>query len=324
MMLLGLFYCHEAKAESKNFYAKVTLEVAEDSKGLGRVYMLDNNDEEVMEAVNMGSQYGMNDGAPVGFAIYNEPADGYVLTHFTDQNGEEYYYPDDEYGSNMNNISVFGMSADESDPTPYTLSAHFALASSLPKENLAEATVSAEMKFGTFMSPVEMEIPEDFQVYVVDAVSDDAVVLTQNKTGILPAFTPVLLENVSMFDATISTTYSDEDIPEELPSLSTGLLTGVIEDSMAPFGSYVIEPSEDVEAHFVRVADEETFLYPFSCYMNVDDSDLDAYRIQTLPVAVRSLLEDSTAPEIYDLEGRRLENLRPGVNIINGKKIIVK
>ncbi len=326
LMLLGLVMCHEAKANSHFYYAKATVEVAENSKGLGTVYMLNSDDEKVYEDVQRGDDFGdTNGGATVGFMIYNEPVDGYVLVNFTDQYGNTYYYPDDSSGNNPNIITVFATSDVEEDPTVFNLQAHFVLESELPKGELAQATIEAMTKYGTFMSPVDVEIPEDLLAYKVVKTENEYVVLEKINSSTLDAFTPVLLENISLFDTTISATYDPSELPEELPSLTTGLLTGTLEDTMVPMGSYVLEPLVmDETSKFYRVEDDMTFLDPFRCFLTVEGSDLPEYAIGSALTGIQTLLEEGAKAEIYDLEGKKLNNLQKGVNIIGKTKVIVR
>lgn len=325
LMLFGLMMVHEAKANSTYYYAKVTVDVAEDSKGLGTVYILNEHDEQVMEVSGTAEDYGgMNTGANYGVMIINTPADGYVLVNFTDQYGQVYTYPDETSGSNPNIISVFATSTDEADPSVFNLSAHFVLESELPKGELAEVTVSPELKYATYMSPVAAEIPDDIKAYRIVGTEKEAVVLETIHSDYLDAFTPVLLENTGIFDATISATFDRADLPEELPSLTSGLLTGAIDEEEVPLGSYVLMPIALGEpSKFIRVEDEMTTLEPFTCFMTVADSDVDVYDIENA-VAVCEILQQAAEVEIYDLEGRKLSGLQKGVNIVGGTKIIVR
>lgn len=58
-----------------------------------------------------------------------------------------------------------------------------------------------------------------------------------------------------------------------------------------------------------RSADGKVFVYG----IDVDTTDIDFVENA-----------DGTVTVIYDMEGRRLNEMRKGINIINGKKIFVK
>lgn len=326
LMLLGFMMVHEAKANSTVYYAKVTVDVAEDSKGLGTVYILTDDDQQVTEIYGKPEDYGgMNTGANFGVVIKNTPADGYVLVNFTDQYGQVYTYPEASASTNPEIISVFATSQDEANPSVFNLSAHFILESELPKGELAEVTISPELKYGTYMSPVAAEIPEDLIAYKVVGTENDAVILETIQSPYLDAFTPVLLENTGIFNATISSTFEKSDLPDELPSLTSGLLTGSLYEEAVPLGSYVLMPvALNEPSRFVRVEDDMTYTEPFTCFMTVADSEAPSYFINSTPTAIRELLQQGADVEIYDLEGRKLPGLQKGVNIVGKSKIIVR
>lgn len=325
-MLLGLFVCNEAKAESKIFYAKVTVDVAEESKGLGTVYLVTNGGEEVTELTGQGSQVG-SEGATVGFKIKNTPADGYVLMNFTDQAGNVVdFTPYTESDRTQGDVGVWATSTDEENPSAFNLYAHFVLESELPQGELVEVTVPADMKYATYFSPVDTETPYDVKVYTFDSVKDDAVVLTEDESGVIPAFTAVLVENTGMFDTVITATYEPDQVEYPM-SFSTGLLTGTLEEIKVPAGSYVLVPVSAGGAEFSIAEDEDTVpVSAYQCYLTAENTTAAKISIgESSPsTVINALLNDSENVEIYNLDGNRLENLQKGVNIVNGVKVIVK
>lgn len=335
LFLLGAFAIISALGsmtyayDDNYYYGKITVGVAEDSKGLGTVYMLE-NDEKVMEIEDRSLDYmGMNGGANIGARIFNEPAEGYVLANFTDQNNQTYKYEVDEDGETDYMVLLFATSKDEADPTIFNLLAHFVKADDLPKDILAEAVVAADEKYGTFMAPVAARIPDDMKAYRVTGIDGTTVVLEGVESELLDAFTPVLLENLGLFDATIKATYSQVDLPEELPSFTSGLLTGVLEEELLPEGVYTLEADGEGSSRFEKVTDDETFIDPYRCYLTVPESTEEVYTIGEKKDgpgqgAVKTLLNDLQEGNIYDLQGRKLERLQKGLNIVGNVKIIVK
>lgn len=326
IMTIIAVVANEARAESKNYYAKCTVEVAEDSKGLGTVYIHDNiSDEEVTELTAYGSDAMQMGGANVGFSMRSHPADGYVLVNFTDQYNNVYKWPNEDPGTNPDLVVVWATSEDESDPTVFNLYAHFVEESLLPKGELAEVTVPANEKFGTFMAPVAAEIPADIKAYRVIGIENDMLVLSVVEGEYLDAFTPVLLENLGMFDATISASYEPEELPEELPSMTAGLLTGVMEEELLAEGVYNLEPNYDTESSdFVKVTDGMTFIKPYHAYLTAEGDAAETITIDTNNTSISTILNDLRNDEIYDLNGRRIERLQKGINIVGGVKIMVK
>lgn len=310
----------EMKANSTFYYAKCTVEVAEDSKGLGTVYIEDADGEHVTEAYKSGEDYGsMNTGATAWFTIVNVPAEGYVFANFTDQDGNVYRYPDED---NLYMLGLFATSTDPDEPTVYNLSAHFIDASLVSDDSVAEVTVGAEERFGTFMSPVETEIPSDFNAYTVVSVADGKTVLRIIEGGTLAAFQPVLLENVGIFDATFSVTYSKDILPDELPDMTEGVLTGTMEDILLPEGAYKLEANGEEDSEFTKYPASEV-LDAYQCYLTMDgDEQPSSISVSLLQTGVEAVNAD-TATRIYDVTGCRIKQLGKGVNIVNGKKIIV-
>lgn len=110
-----------------------------------------------------------------------------------------------------------------------------------------------------------------------------------------------------------------------------GLLTGVLEETSAPIGSYVLQ-DQDGNVAFYRVFEGEEYAKPVlpanRCYLTAPASSEAGVKAISFPEdptaidAVKDLL--SGKAEIYDLEGRRLPALQKGLNIVNGKKVMVK
>lgn len=314
----------KAHANSTTYYAKCTVEVAEDSQGLGSVYILTNDEQEVSEATGQGDDYGgMNSGASVAFEIYTPAAEGYVFAHFTDQYGEVHQFQSEELG-NPHMIGLWAMSTDIDDPTVYNLAAHFIDAASVANNAIAEVTVSGYEVFGTFISPVDAEIPADFNAYYVTGVTDGTTVLQKIETGVLPAFTPVVLENVGMFDASFSVPYNTRDLPGELPSMSYGVLTGTLEGMTLPEGAYVLDAEGYDGSSFVK-STSESVVDPYHCYLTyAEEGAPESIGVSLTSVSVEGIASNIAAPQICDVLGRRMTSLGKGINIVNGKKIIVK
>lgn len=324
LALAAAAQCPDAYAGGDTrYYAKCTVQVAEDSKGLGTVYLVDEDGVEIDEAEGSGidSQIPPAGGAKVTFHIVNEPADGYIFANFTDQSGTTYKY--DLPGSNA--VTLVATSEDEANPSVFNLQAHFVKEGELPKDNLAEVLITTLERYGTFMSPVDTEIPSDFVAYKILEIKDAAVMITPFESTELPAFTPVLLENVSIFNATISATYSEDDIPEDLPSMTSGLLIGTLDDMEAPIGSYVLEAYGEDDTTFTKVVDSDTTVPAFRAYLSAEDASNDFYPLKEAePVSVGKILDNLKEGEIYDIEGRKLDRLQKGINIVGGTKVIVK
>lgn len=326
-MLLGIICCNKMFGTDVTYYAKVTVEVAEDSKGLGTVY-LEVSDEEVTEASAKQTVYDMgNSGANVPFTVIAHPADGYVLINFTDQNNNVIEFePFDSSDPTRGNIGVPATSTDEADPSVFNLYAHFIPESELPTGELVEITIDPTVKYGTYFSPADTEIPYDARAFNVTGVEKGCVVLEEIGTGIIPAFSPVLIENTGMFETTITSNYDPEALPDPLPSFSNGLLTGTLEEIEAPAGTYILSPIFGSEgAQFSIVESENTLLNAYEAYLNAPETTSEIIKIiSPLSSGVKNIIDNESEAEIFDIEGNRLEKLQKGINILNGVKVLVK
>lgn len=214
-------------------------------------------------------------------------------------------------------------SEDINNPTFYELSAHFVPEGDLPAEEFVEVTIPANAKFGTFIAPVSVELTEGLVAYKVVGIEDGAVVLEDIDDITVPAFTAVLIENTGVFDESITTSYNKGQLPDPLPSLTTGLLTGTLEDLEVELGNYLLNADGETST-FEKLTEEVRFIDAYTCYMSVEDG-AESYTIgENENSGVSSILNANENVEIYDLNGVKLNRLQKGINIVNGTKVIVK
>lgn len=328
--LLALLCAYgKANANTTAHYAKCTVEVAEESKGLGTVYMKDpSTDEPVMESEGV-AQVQEGQSGTVNFRIFYTVADGYVLANFTDQKGEVYALASNTEPSGEQagvcSVDLAALSTEADNPTAYVLSAHFIKQGGDDDEVLVSVSVPTTEKFGTLLSPVETTLPADLSAYYATGIADDQISLEQLSGNTVPAFTPVILENTSLFDASIQTTYLKSTLPNPLPAMTKGILTGCIEASVVPAGSYSLTVGTGTTAEFRKVTGEGVSVPPYSCWMTAPEGFEDeTYKINALPDNVSEILQDLNSGDIYTIDGNRTDRLQKGINIINGKKILVK
>lgn len=109
--------------------------------------------------------------------------------------------------------------------------------------------------------------------------------------------------------------------------VKVGWLTGVYASQLAPAGSYVLQKNNDVVG-FYQVADaaDKPTVPANHAYLTVP-SEVKALAFffdEGTATAIQSVFNGVAAGEIYDLSGRKLNKLQKGVNIVNGKKVMVK
>lgn len=197
---------------------------------------------------------------------------------------------------------------------------------------VANMTIKEGRQYGTFYAPFAVTaLPEGVKAYTCSALGQDGTTLVLDElTDGIKAGTPVIVENTSENKAEASQDFYnfDEDLKTE--GGQYGLLHGVAEDNktLAPKGSYVLQ-TQDGGQKFYLVTDATGNLYVQAnrCYLTLTSSE-SAVKSLAFPSgataidAVKGLLGGDA--QIYDLEGRRLPALQKGINIVNGRKVMVK
>jgi hypothetical protein len=165
------------------------------------------------------------------------------------------------------------------------------------------------------------------KVLVVTEVTTDRVVM--NEVDEMVAGVPYIFKSN---DAAINLTLKGETVAEPNNSTQNYLVgnfepTGVPNsNSDADYNYYILQSNQ-----FKKVTSETIKSGKNRCYLKVGKEGLS--RQATLGIAVddggatgidaiNSLMNNDA--EIYDLNGRRLNDLRKGINIVNGVKVIVK
>ena len=182
----------------------------------------------------------------------------------------------------------------------------------------ASLAVNSAAQYGTFCAPFDVTIPEGVTAYTIGGIDKNGI-LTLEQQNTISAHTPVIVYSESASDinavqfgvATSSTATSK-------------YLTGVYTDTKAPLGSYVLQ-NQNGRVGFYHVEGTQPWVRANRAYLTVPASANvkafymdDATAIQT----VEELL--SGKAEIYDLAGRRQQKLQKGINIVGGKKVLVK
>lgn len=193
-------------------------------------------------------------------------------------------------------------------------------------ELVVPVSFNTKYDYITFCAPFDTQTPHSGYVdsYTVDGLEDNgATLVLTHVTGngeILPAHTPVLLKN-SYYE---TATHELRGFPTE-GTPKAGLLTGTYEDIKAPKGSYVLQYQNETLG-FYKVEDVQPTVKAYRAYLNVD-SNVKGFGFSTEngATAIKALEAlTSGKPEIYDLNGRKLNKLQKGVNIVNGVKVLVK
>jgi hypothetical protein len=192
---------------------------------------------------------------------------------------------------------------------------------------------TAKGKFGTICLPYDY-VPEGAVLYTVDTekgLDGEKVYLTEVTRGEAgKAYIYRATESSQNFPTTL--TGNDlAALATTEPVEATGVLSGSKYDgtTYAPADSYVLQTQDGEQAFYKVESDNTISILPHRAYLTTSSSNA-ALRIglsdeegtPTAVDAIRSLTSDN--PVIYDLNGRRLQTLQKGINIVNGVKVYVK
>ena len=202
-------------------------------------------------------------------------------------------------------------SADITSVTTYTIQFYNASAT---------LAVNSAAQYGTFCAPFEVTIPEGVTAYTISGIAENGKLTLDEQLNTIPAHTPVIVYSESASDIN-----AVQFGVATARTATSKYLTGVYTDTEAPVGSYVLQ-NQGGRVGFYQVqegtqpwvrANRAYLTVPASANVKAFYMD-DATAIQT----VEELL--SGKAEIYDLAGRRQQKLQKGINIVGGKKVLVK
>ena len=165
-----------------------------------------------------------------------------------------------------------------------------------------------------------MTIPEGVQAFTIGGIAENGKLTLVEQQSTIPAHTPVIVYSESATDI--------NEVQFGVATSGTATsnyLTGVYTDTKAPVGSYVLQ-NQSGRVGFYKVQNgTQPWVRANRAYLTVPGPANvkafymdDATAIQT----VEELL--SGKAEIYDLAGRRQQKLQKGINIVGGKKVLVK
>lgn len=196
-----------------------------------------------------------------------------------------------------------------------------------PVEETIDVTIT-DAGYATLVAPFDATMPAGVTASTAE-VNGQSIELTAI-SGAVPAHTPVILS------ADAAKSFQISGYPTAAPNeLKAGALVGTYEDIQAPDGSYVLQ-KQDSKVGFFQVD-----------YNYLTDNDMNkpkvranrAYLIAPAANPVKAyLFEDAVDgirtmdngqwsmdnAEIFNVAGQRMNKLQRGVNIVNGKKVLVK
>lgn len=200
---------------------------------------------------------------------------------------------------------------------------------------LLSVPYTLKAKYGTLILPINYIRPNNVKLYSCEADVDGVLTLVEFTDGATKN-KPFIVEYTD--EAALPTTeaaYTYQFIGYKSGAATTnqteGWLTGVLEDDQyVPAGGYILAKKDGVLGFYQVGADNVKAAAKYKCYLR-PTSQTSAqlayfFNRDDATTAITNLLNggENGKVEIYDLSGKRLNNLQKGVNIVNGKKIIVR
>lgn len=192
-------------------------------------------------------------------------------------------------------------------------------------------------QYGTIILPINYLKPNNVKLYSCNGEENGVLTLTEY-TGGEPKNKPYIIEYTD--EATMPT--AEKPKVYQLIGYSNGAattnqqegwLTGVLQDETCyvPNGSYILSKHNDKLGFYQVEGDNVMVAAKYKCYLTINSP---------VPSAPKALFfeengtvtditnifggESNQRIEIYNLAGQRIHSLQKGVNIVNGKKVIVK
>ena len=182
----------------------------------------------------------------------------------------------------------------------------------------------ASGKWSTRIFPFAVaEIPDGLEVYTATSISGASIVMSDALSSI-PANTPVLIKATKNVDVTLqgygtATAVSYKDAEE--------LLTGFYTAQTIDAGNYVLQTQGGVQA-FYKLTEAAIANQVYRAYLTAPAADVKAFYFDFNDATAIAKIQDSGSKiqdsEIFNLAGQKMSKLQKGVNIVNGKKVLVK
>lgn len=181
-------------------------------------------------------------------------------------------------------------------------------------------------KYATLCAPVALEIPSGVKAYYISNVTKTEATLTK-LTGTIPADMPVIL----YADGLSETTTFNFPITTADAFVGTNILSGqAAAQNVAAGVAYTLQTAsnEDLIVGFYPKA--AGTIAGFRAYLLASElpADVKGLKFRFDDAVGISTIQGSELmvndPEIYNIAGQRMSKLQKGVNIVNGKKVLVK
>lgn len=179
-------------------------------------------------------------------------------------------------------------------------------------------------KFGTICLPY-IFTANDVTFYRAEMKADNSSIILYEVSAPVAGI-PYIYKAIG--DAGQTFTYSSGDILSS-PNNNGSILTGVFVDTKTSEGDYVLQTLSEVQKFYKVEKDSEPTVSAYKAYITASAvSGAKSLGIvtedgETQGINALNALVNGEA-NIYDLNGRQLNTLQKGINIVNGVKVLVK
>ena len=178
--------------------------------------------------------------------------------------------------------------------------------------------------FSTLVSPIQADVPEGIKVYEADG-NIDAAKGTINFKAVtdIEAYKPYIVEGGAFTLTAKEVLKIERPTPAEVSIGDDAVLTGTFQAFTPAATVLTLQPDGD-KLVFKAESGEVS---PFRAFMKGDVSEpiTVVFDGETTGISTNLNLQPSALSLVYDLQGRKANGqLRKGVYVINGKKVIVK
>ena len=183
----------------------------------------------------------------------------------------------------------------------------------------ASLAVNSAAHYGTFCAPFDVTIPVGVQAFTISGIDKNGILTLEEQQNTISAHTPVIVYSESASDINaVQFGVATAGNP------TSNYLTGVYTDTEAPVGSYVLQNQGGRVGFYQVQAGTQPWVRANRAYLTPASPNVKAFYLDdaTAIQTVEELL--SGKAEIYDLAGRRQQKLQKGINIVGGKKVLVK
>ena len=195
-------------------------------------------------------------------------------------------------------------------------------------------TTTLKHQYSTLILPINFTYPANWSVYKCTGVSGNVLELAEHPAGNVDKNMAFIVEYTDA--ESLPTTeapkiyqligYSNGAATEDQV---TGYMTGVLTagGTTVPYGSYVLAYDKNADRQGFFVTDGTVVCPQYKCYLTVPASPTNAFYFdnQSETTGIEAIFGGSNEEVvIYNVAGQRINRLQKGVNIVNGRKVLVK